>query len=284
MDSAALLSQLQTYDAGRKNTVDVLNEAMGKYGVPEIRNRVAGLRTTLTNTENALNSVDPSVTGRTSGSLVTEAQRQKQVTNERDPIMQQYGQISNGLSNESKSLTEGETAARTWAEAAINDWNAGRSALQDRYTTTYQREQDDKAMQMEQAKMRAAAAASGGWNVGGGGGAPAAGAPTDPLKQGAFNDVQTRITSAKSDAELISDFNATMNSAKRGNAKDKAKVEFYMAMRPDLFSGGKVQSNGKYGVLANQELGKQFAQDLRAPAKNTLSLPQQVAGKILGWM
>jgi hypothetical protein len=68
MDSATLARKLADYDANPVTSANALNEALGKYGVPEIRNTVSGLRTTVANTTNALNNVDPSVTGRTSGS------------------------------------------------------------------------------------------------------------------------------------------------------------------------------------------------------------------------
>lgn len=242
MDSGTLLNQLTNYDTTRKNSVDVLNEAMGKYGVPEIRNRVAGLRTTLTNTESALNNVDPSVTGRTQGSLVTEAQRQKQVTNERAPIMQQYGEVSSALGNESANLTDNQNLAKDFASGSIDDWNAGRAALQDRYSTTYQREQDTKANDLEQAKLRAAAAASSGFSF------PTSTSPTplgtsgttDPVKarieaiqQDAINDVAGR--KGQSRAALLSDYNATLLSAQRGNQRDIAKVDAYKRLYPEIF-------------------------------------------------
>jgi len=175
MDSGTLARQLADYDANRKNSVDVLNSAMAQYGVPEIRSRVAGLRTTLTNTENALNNVDPSVTGRTQGSLVTEAQRQKQVANERAPIAQQYGQQQSALSNESADLTDSLNAAKTLADSQINDYNAGRSALQNQLQFAYQREQDsernDQARRelalKEAAQTAALSAGNGGYNFGG---------------------------------------------------------------------------------------------------------------------
>jgi hypothetical protein len=73
-------------------------------GVPEIRNNVAGLRTTVANTTNALNNVDPSVTGRTSGSLVTEAQRQRLVNMERAPIASELQNESGNLNTQNQIL------------------------------------------------------------------------------------------------------------------------------------------------------------------------------------
>lgn len=143
--SADLASQLATYDAKPVTSTDALNAALTQYGVPEIRNTVSGLRTTVANTTNALNNVDPSVTGRTQGSLVTEAQREKQVNNERAPIAQNLTDENSSLSQNQQDLTDALGQANTQATNQVNDYDAGRTALQDEYTTAYQREQDAAA-------------------------------------------------------------------------------------------------------------------------------------------
>lgn len=147
MDSNTLAQQLATYDAGRKSSADILNSAMSQYGVPEIRSRVAGLRTTLSNTESALNNVDPSVTGRTSRSLVTEAQRQRMVANERAPIAAQYGQQQGALSNESANLNDEQQAAQALAQGQIQDYTTGRNALQSQYDAAVSREAEVRRQQ-----------------------------------------------------------------------------------------------------------------------------------------
>lgn len=254
MDTATIANQIAEYDKNRKSSNDVLNEAMSKYGIPEIRSRVAGLRTTLSNTESALNNVDPSVTGRTQGSLVTEAQRQRQVANERAPIAEQYGQQSRALGVESANQSDALSAAKLLAENQINDYNMGRSALQSRYdiantqeSERRRREEADRAFAFQQDQARRAATQVAGYSLGGGVAqkTPAASAPpTNALQQDAYNDVRTRTTS-QNDAQLRSDYAATAKSAGFGNARDKTKLEFYAALRPDLF--GAVSAN----ALAN---------------------------------
>lgn len=152
--SAELAAQIADYDKNKKSSADILNEAMTQYGVPEIRSRVAGLRTTLGNTEAALNAVDPSVTGRTSRSLVTEAQRQRMVANERAPIAQQYSSQSGALTTESANLSDQQAAAKLLAEQKISDYTTGRNALQSQYDTAYTREQN--AIAQEVARQAAA--------------------------------------------------------------------------------------------------------------------------------
>lgn len=145
MDSATLSKKMATYNAKPVTSTDALNEALGKYGVPEIRNTVDGLRTTVANTTNSLNAVDPSVTGRTSGSLVTEAQRQRQVANERAPIAQNLTDESNALNQNQQTLQDALGMATTQASNKVNDYNAGRDALKGEYEMAYNREQDSSA-------------------------------------------------------------------------------------------------------------------------------------------
>lgn len=145
MDSGTLAANIAEYDKNKVTSADALNKALAQFGVPEIRNTVSGLRTTLANTNNAYNNVDPSVTGRTQGSLVTEAQRQKQVSNERAPIAQQIQGQSTALSDNQRSLDEANAQATTLATNQVNDYNTGRAALQSQYDTTYKREQDAAA-------------------------------------------------------------------------------------------------------------------------------------------
>jgi hypothetical protein len=246
MDTASIAAQIAEYDKTRKSSNDVLNDAMTKYGIPEIRSRVSGLRTTLSNTENALNAVDPSVTGRTSRSLVTEAQRQAQVNNERAPIAEQYGQQSRALSTESANQNDALQAAKLLAENQINDYNTGRQALTSRYDIANsqemerrRREEADRTFRLQESEAKRAAAALAGYNIGGGGGgasAPAA-ASTDLVQQKAFNDAYTRLNN-ESDAAVISDIRATAKSAGFGNVVDQAKLEVYKKYRPDLFAAG----------------------------------------------
>lgn len=150
-DSATLAQQLTDYNAKPVTSTDALNAALGQFGVPEIRNTVSGLRTTVANTNNALNEVDPSVTGRTQGSLVTEAQREKQVANERAPIAQNLTDENNSLNENQQALTDALGQATTQANNQVADYNAGRTALQDEYTTQYQREQDAASQAAAQA-------------------------------------------------------------------------------------------------------------------------------------
>jgi hypothetical protein len=153
MDSATIAGQLADYDKNRVTSTAALNEALGTFGVPEIRKKVSDMRTTIANTSAALNKVDPSVTGRTSQSLVTEAQRAKMVNNERAPIAQNLSDENASYGQDNADLQDATGQATTAAANKVNDWTAGRANLQSEYDTTYGREQDA-------AKTSAAAAAA----------------------------------------------------------------------------------------------------------------------------
>lgn len=156
MDSATIARQLAAHDSKRVTTADAMNEAGAQYGLPEIRKTVSGLRTTIDNTGAALKAVDPSVTGRTSQSLVTEAQRQKMVANERAPIAEQLGEQTGLYNKSSEDLKYATDQATQMATAKVNDWNMGRQALSSQYDMTYKKEQDTKAeaMAREQAALQ----------------------------------------------------------------------------------------------------------------------------------
>lgn len=187
-NAAELAGQIAEYDKNKVTSVDAMNEALKQYGVPEIRQTVSGLRTTLANTQNAYNAVDPSVTGRTQGSLVTEAQRQKQVSNERAPIAGQISDQGRMLGDNEKTLQDALGQANTTATNRVNDYVRGREALQSQYDTTYRAEKDaaDRAEAIRQFN-ESQATSRGSASYGGGGGS--AKAPTKA-------DVSAHIVSA----------------------------------------------------------------------------------------
>ena len=89
MDSGTLATQIQALDQGF-NPTDVYNKVTSSLGIPDARTRVQALQKNLLDTENAIKAVDPNVTARTSGSLVTEAQRGHLVQTEKAPLTDTY--------------------------------------------------------------------------------------------------------------------------------------------------------------------------------------------------
>jgi hypothetical protein len=151
--------------------------------------------------------------------------------------------------------------------------------------STFQIEQDrqfqaDQARLAREAQSRAQArseAAAARATLGGGefGGGSLNGGDTagDPNREAAYLEVQQRVAGS-SDRDLISDYNATRNSANRGNARDKIKLDVYRAARPDLFR----TDAAPFGGTSN---GAFKSQTYSAPTGNRgvfgqTSRPQQV--------
>lgn len=212
MDSGTIAAKLAAYDAAPVTSTDALNAALSQYGVPEIRNTVSGLRTTVANTTSALNNVDPSVTGRTQGSLVTEAQREKQVNNERAPIAQNLTDENSSLTQNQQDLTDAMGQATTEANNKVSDYNSGRTALQSEYDIAYKREQDTAAAAAaasaaaeQQREFNASLSEKSSSDSGGGSGGSAASQPTYQQRSGGgfnFQDKTGATISARKYAQL----------------------------------------------------------------------------------
>lgn len=189
-NSAEALNELQSFQASRANPLDIYNKATTDLGVQDVRGRVGSLRGTLLNTENLLNQVEGSVTGRTQGSLVTEAQRQRLANLERQPLAAQYGQQSKSLANEQASLSDLLNQAQQRSGMEFQGLQTREQSLRDVYNSLFQREQEqrrreeaDRAFAEQQRQyneslrlQREAAARASSRSYGGGGGG---GAGTD---------------------------------------------------------------------------------------------------------
>ena len=271
-NSQQALSQIQSFDASRSNPSDVLNQAQNKYGVGQTQQRLVGLRSAIMGTENLLNNVDPSVTGRTANSLVTEAQRSKMVANERAPIADQYSQQQGALANENANLNDASTKAAQEAQLTLTGQDTKRNALQSLYDTLYKREQD-KIAQDAAAKAASSSAfdmskylgSSGGGNATSNGTSTNNGvSPLSAIEQQGLANATGFVNKYKgNDNALISDFKATLSSANRGNAVDKAKLQAYATLRPDLFGNG-----GSYGKLPAGTYSNKPGQQMLTYAKS----------------
>lgn len=142
-NSQQALSQLQSYQSGRKKPQDILRESEQNLGIPTATQRQVGLRGAITNTETLLKNVDPSVSGRTSGSLVTDAQKNRLIALEREPIAGQLTEQNRSLENENANVAELSRRALQDAQLAISADDTEQNRLQGLYGTLYQREQDE---------------------------------------------------------------------------------------------------------------------------------------------
>lgn len=247
--STQAYSALQAFKP--RSTQDVMGEAETKYGLPEARTRLSNLRGLVGNLQSSVEAVDPSVTGRTSGSFVTEGARQALVNKERAPILGDLGKQQGALGQEESSFNTSSSLASQMASALMNQDHDTYQRLLDQYNASsaaekaaeekrqYETTLAEQRRQFNASQAAAARAAkasgAGSYNLGSLLGGAAKSAPkTDPIQQQAYNDVNTRINS-QSDEELMSDYLATASSAKYGNAKDLVKLQLYRQLKPGLF-------------------------------------------------
>jgi hypothetical protein len=237
------LAQLQQTQGSARSAADILGNQRQQLGVNAAQDTVSGLRGAITNTTKLLNQVAPSVMGRTANSLVTNAQATRQIANEQQPISQQLGQTTQDYNT---ALSDYDRTASRASEAAnmeYGDQQNKLSYLQNLYNSLYGREQDAAKMAEEQRQfneqlaLSKAKANSGGGNYFDPTPTPppsSPSAPTSPLQQAKYNDALTRL-GRDSDADLVSDYKATLQSANYGNPGDQFKIKVYQQQRPDLF-------------------------------------------------
>lgn len=236
--AADALKALQAYQM--PSSADVLTQAENKYGVADTRNRVNTYKTLTNNLTGAIAAVDPSVTGRTSGSLVTEGQRSALVNRERAPIAGQLGTANQGLSQATTDMDTAVGNAKNEAARTISDNTAKYERLKDVYAIANAREQaaaeaEAKRQALEYAKQQDArelaykySARSSGGGSGGGGGSDSS--PHAQQRAGGgfnFQDANNKSISARTYASQAGiSFNALikqMASAGDAGAKDVLK-------------------------------------------------------------
>ena len=165
-----------------RDTQTVLGEAENKYGIAERGQRLSSLRGLVGNLQSSVEAVDPSVTGRTSGTFTTEAQRQALVSRERAPILGDLAKQQSALGQEQAGYSEAQTLAGQLASSLINDDRQTYQRLLDQYNAAVasEKEAEDKRrfeaqMAAEQQRFEKQLAesrrttAAAGYNVGGGG-------------------------------------------------------------------------------------------------------------------
>lgn len=119
---------------------DVLSQAETQYGVPQLQTNVNNLRTLTGNLTNSIAAVDPSVTGRTAGTLTTEAQRGAIVDREQAPITAQLGTANTALGQASDDYNTADSNAKDAATATESDNQNKYNALLQTYNIANARE------------------------------------------------------------------------------------------------------------------------------------------------
>lgn len=131
--SATALSSLQAYKP--RSVQDVSTEAETKYDLPNQTSRLSSLRGLVGNLQSSVEAVDPSVTGRTSGTFTTEGQRQALVSKERAPILGDLSKQQGYLGEAQQGFNTSQTLASQMASALMAQDQQAYQRLLDQYNT-----------------------------------------------------------------------------------------------------------------------------------------------------
>lgn len=162
-----------------RTTADVMQESEAKYDIPGITGRLSKLRGLVGNLQSSVEAVDPSVTGRTSGTFTTEAQRQALVNRERTPILSDLSKQQGFLSDTQSEFGTAQSLASQMASALLTEDNRTYQRLLDQYNAARAAEQEAEArrqfeetQKLERERLAASerqariAAGGGGYDVG----------------------------------------------------------------------------------------------------------------------
>jgi hypothetical protein len=242
MDSASALQALQSFQ--QPAAADVLTQAETKYGIPDLTKRVNDYKTLTHNLTGAIAAVDPSVTGRTAGTLTTEGQRGALVNRERAPIVGQLGTATTALEGATGDFSMAQGRATNEANATVEGNRQRYAQLLDQYNIANSREQAAKeeaarqAAAAEQSRQfeaslaasKAAASASGAGSYDfssllGDSGQPStaklSGGKTTVDADKAIHD----LLNTKNKNTILSTYQAIVSSANRGNTYDQYKLK-----------------------------------------------------------
>lgn len=187
--SSTYLSQYQTFSNTRVKPEDYIKRYSKELGVEDARSRVKSARSAIKATEDTIAATPDSVAGRTSGSLVTDAQRNRLVQNEVAPMQEvlrtQGGAFSDAANDFSVlsgdvdkrvdlALRTDDTQANTLMQLYGAASDAEKQAEAKRQFEENIKLQREQIAASERASARAAAAASPSFGGGGGGDTPKA--------------------------------------------------------------------------------------------------------------
>lgn len=163
MDTATLSKQITDLDAGY-NPTQAYTNSLNQLGIADARTSVSSLSKAILDNTNLVNNVDSSVTGRTSGSLVTEAQRQRLVGAEKAPLVQAGSTLAGNLTTAQTRQSDIERQAQMESNLAGDTYKAKRQSLSDQLTQAQnaqqqaeQKRQFDLTLQANKAKASSSA-------------------------------------------------------------------------------------------------------------------------------
>lgn len=134
------------------DSTTALNTANQTYDVGGSQTRLSALKGLVGNLQSSVEAVDPSVTGRTSGTFTTEGQRQALVSKERAPVLSDLSKQQGAYSNEQGTLNQKQGLASQMAAALLSDDKTKYQRLLDQYNmSTAQDTADEQKTQHDAA-------------------------------------------------------------------------------------------------------------------------------------
>lgn len=144
------LQQLQDAQGQQKSADQVYNDANQAMGVNQAADTVTGLRGAIARTTSLLNQVAPSVYGRTSNSLVTNAQATRQIANEQEPLQKDLTNLGTQYNDANADYSRRADQANTRAAATLNQQQSRLGFLQQLFEQLSGREKDAAALAEQQ--------------------------------------------------------------------------------------------------------------------------------------
>jgi hypothetical protein len=161
--SATAYQALSGYKA--PDASSVLTQADNQAGVGAAQSRVSDLQGSVKNLQSSLDAVDPSVTGRTTGTFTTDAQRGALVNKEAAPIQQSLTAANGNLGTATGQLQTSQGNANTMATAILGQNKDQYQQLLDQYNAASASEKQAESVRqfnetLAQQKLQAAQSAA----------------------------------------------------------------------------------------------------------------------------
>lgn len=124
-----------------------------QFGVDDLRGRVSALRKGIVDTENAIEGVGDNVLGRTSGSLVSQAQVDRLTQKEQEPLFDLLGTKTQDLGFTSADAQDAQTRSDRFLGFTLDDIAQKRGSIQDRINLALNREDQARQERARQSQL-----------------------------------------------------------------------------------------------------------------------------------
>jgi len=272
--SADAMKQMQDFNSSRMSLSDIYRRSEDEVGVGKAQQRANELKALASGTEKLIKNVDPSVTGRMQGSMATEAQRQRLVNLETQPLSELYrtqtGAYETGKSEYENALSRAQQLASQRYGSDTEKYNmlkdlygtlqGQESAAEEkrRYEAEMQRiaaeaAEDTRRWEAQMAEARQARNTAPSFNLGDyfsqqqkQSSQQAQTQANQAMQQEAYNSVKNMLAS-KDPKRIEREIAAITKSAGYGNQRDKLKLEAIAQLGGSKYKGKKVVSVNALG-------------------------------------